>query len=297
MPGAGHLVHMPAHIYQRVGRYADASAANSKAVDVDLSYLSAAKPAGFYPVYTAHNYGFLAYSAAMEGRSAVALEASKKSATQTPKEVVCSMPGLDFFWSEHLLVMVRFGKWEQILAEPKPDPKYAVLLGLWHHAHGMALASTGKPAEARADREAIVEIGAGLPADLVAGLNPGRVVLELAAKILEARIAEAEKSPDAIGLWEAAVALEDGLSYSEPSDWFYPVRHYLGAALLDAGRAKEAEKVYRDDLVRTPKNGWSLRGLAASLDAQNKKNEAAKVRKQAKAAWKDADVDPPRSAY
>src|SRR5690606_12720300 len=234
MPGAGHIVHMPAHIYQRVGRYADASRANRKAIESDEAYLQAVTPPGYYPFYLGHNHGFLAYSASMEGRSEESLKAARAAAQSIPKDVVCGMPGMDFFLSEPLLVMVRFGKWEQILAEPAPDPKYQVLTALWHHAHGTALAATGKPEAARADLEGIARVRSELPGDVVAGLNSGGDVLDLAAKILEARIAEA-RGEDPVALYREAVALEDGLAYNEPADWFYPVRHSLGAALLDAG--------------------------------------------------------------
>lgn len=297
MPGAGHIVHMPAHIYQRVGRYADASAANQKAAEVDQRYLATVDPPGYYPIYLAHNYGFLAYSAAMEGRSAVALEASRKAAVAFPLHVVCTMPGMDFFLSEPLLVMVRFGRFDEILAEPKPDPQYPVLMALWHHAHGMALAATGQAEQARADLAAIRTIASTVPADLLAGLNAGQAVLELAAKVLEARIAEAEKSADAIALWEQAVALEDQLAYNEPADWFYPTRHYLGAALLDAGRAKEAIAVYEADLVDNPGNGWALFGLWQAQLAAKENAKAKKTKAAFDQAWARADFELTRTAY
>jgi tetratricopeptide (TPR) repeat protein len=296
VPGAGHLVHMPAHIYQRVGRYADASEANRRAIGSDETYLQAVTPPGYYPFYLGHNYGFLAYSASMEGKSEESLKAARAAAERIPKDVVCGMPGMDFFLSEPLLVMVRFGKWDAILAEPAPDPKYQVLTALWHHARGMALAATGKPDEAQKDLEAISAVRKALPEGLVAGLNAGSHVLDLSAKILQARIAEA-RGQDAIALWEEAVALEDQLAYSEPSDWFYPVRHFLGAALLDAGKAVEAEAVYRADLERNPNNGWALYGVWQSLKAQNKKGAAKKAEKAFRAAWPDADFDIVRTAF
>ncbi|MFO7561185.1 MAG: hypothetical protein R6X02_00975 [Enhygromyxa sp.] len=297
VPGAGHIVHMPAHIYQRVGRYADASEANRRAAEVDEQYLARVDPPGYYPFYIAHNYGFLAYSASMEGRSAVALEASRKSAAMSPRDVVCTMPGMDFFLSEPLLVMVRFGRWDELLAEPQPDPKYPVLSALWHHAHGMALAATGKLDEARADLAAIEQIRQTIPEELLAGLNAGRAVLELAAKVLEARIAEAEKAPNTIALWEAAVKLEDQLAYNEPADWFYPTRHYLGAALLDAGKAKEAIAVYEADLVDNPRNGWALFGLWQAQLAANQNAKAGQTKALFDQAWARADFELTRTAF
>jgi len=289
MPNAGHTVHMPAHIYQRVGRYADAALANRAAIQVDRRTIARLPPLGYYPFYLAHNHGFLAFSLSMIGQGAEALAAARESAGTIPRDIVCGMPGMDFFLAEPLLVMVRFGRWQEILAEPKPDAKYQVLTALWHHAHGMASASTGKLADARADLAAIQAISKALPPDLIAGLNAGKQIADVSAKIVEARIAEIEKRPDAIALWEQAVALEDGLAYSEPADWFYPTRHYLGAVLLDAGRAKEAEAVYRADLLRNPGNGWGLFGLWKALAAQ-KKGEASTTEATFRRIWKDADV-------
>jgi tetratricopeptide (TPR) repeat protein len=297
MPGAGHIVHMPAHIYQRVGRYADASKANQRAIAADEKYLATITPLGYYAFYLGHNHGFLAYSASMEGRSQVALEAARASAAATPRDLVCGMPGMDFFLSEPLLVMVRFGRFDTLLHEPKPDAKYAVLNGLWHHARGMALAATGKLDEARAEVNAIRAIETELPGDLLANLNSGKAVLELAAKVVDARIAEAQKSPDAIAQWQDAVALEDGMAYAEPADWFYPTRHYLGAALLDAGRPKEAEAVYRADLERNPKNGWALYGVWQAMLAQKRTAEARAAEKAFRAAWAGADFELKRSAF
>lgn len=297
VPGAGHLVHMPAHIYQRVGRYADAAESNRRAIDVDRSYLKATTPPGYYPFYLGHNFGFLAFAASMQGRSAEALQASRESATSIPKDVVCGMPGMDFFLSEPLLVMVRFGRWDDILAEPKPDPKYLVLVGLWHHAQAMALASKGQREKASEHVMAIRDIAQRLPPDMMADLNSAKAVLEVAAKVADARIAEAAKDPVALVLWQEAVALEDQLAYSEPADWFYPVRHYQGAALLDAGQFAEAEAVYRKDLEENPGNGWALFGLSQALQAQKKKQPAKDAEKAYKEAFKDADITLTRSAY
>ena len=297
LPGAGHLVHMPAHIYQRVGRYADASRANRRAVEVDEAYLRRVTPPGYYAFYTAHNYGFLAYSTAMEGRAAESIAAANASATTMPRDVVCGMPGMDFFVSEPLLALVRFGRWQDILAQPAPDPKYPALRALYHHARGMALASTGKLAEARAEAQTIRAIASGLSDELITGLNQGKLVLELAAQVVEARTAELAREANAIALWEQAVATEDKLAYNEPADWFYPTRHYLGAALLDAGRAPEAELVFRRDLEKNPKNGWALFGLAQALGAQNKSKEQRDTEALFKAAWKEADVTLTRAAF
>jgi tetratricopeptide (TPR) repeat protein len=297
MPGAGHLVHMPAHIFQRVGRYAEASETNRRAIDSDNQYMRRTTPPGYYAFYLGHNYGFLAFSASMEGRAEEALEASRHAAESIPRDAVCGMPGMDFFLSEPLLVEVRFGRWADVFAEQRPPDRYPILLALWHHAHGMASASTDKLDDARQDVAEIRRIATTVPDDMLAGLNAGRQVLELAAKIVEARIAEREHRPEAIDLWQQAVTVEDGLAYDEPADWFYPVRHYLGAALLDAGRAADAEAVYRTDLAKHPNNGWALFGLARAQRAQHHNRDAAATEARFHQAFAHADITLERSAY
>ncbi len=298
MPGAGHIVHMPAHIYQRVGRYADASEVNRKAAQVDQQYMAKTMPPGYYAMYLGHNYGFLAYSAAMEGRSAESLQSARSAVKSVPPEMLDMMPGMDFFASEPLLVMVRFGMWETILEEPRPPEKYKMLTALWLHARGMALASTGDIPEARTVLAALKLLRQGLPDDLIAGLSPAKDLTALAAKAIEARIAEKQRNyQEAKALWKEAVAMEDGLAYSEPADWFYPLRHYLGATLIDAKKAGDAESVYRQDLEKNPGNGWALFGLWQSLKAQGKKRDAAKVKREFRSAWKRGDIPLARSAF
>ncbi|MBA3539376.1 MAG: hypothetical protein H0T79_07080 [Deltaproteobacteria bacterium] len=297
MPGAGHVVHMPAHIYQRVGRYEDASEANRAAVVADLAYLRKTTAPGYYPMYLGHNYGFLAYSSAMEGRSADALAAARDAAKAMPPEMLAMMPGMDFFVSEPLLVMVRFGKWNDILAERRPDPRYRAMTGLWLHAQGMALASTGRLDEARLALSELRALASSVSPDEQASNNPTRAVLAVGAKALEARIAEKQYSPDAPALWTEAVAMEDALAYAEPADWFYPLRHFQGAALLNMNRPLEAEAVYRTDLTIHPNNGWALTGLVKSLEAQRRTQEAKEVRVLLDQAWARADVTPVTTAF
>jgi tetratricopeptide (TPR) repeat protein len=290
MPRAGHVVHMPAHIFQRVGRYGDASAANAKAAEVDLDYIELAKPTGYYPMYLGHNFGFLSFSSSMEGRSATSLAAARDAAKALPPAMIDMMPGMDFFVAEPLLVMVRFGRWDELLAEPRPDPKYPVLSAFWLHGHGMALAAKGRLDEARRDHAEILAIRAKTPPGLMANQSKATDVLAVAAKVLEARIASLEKKKEAHALWAEAVALGDRLSYAEPDDWFYPVRHYQGAALLKAGKPAEAEAVYRADLEQHPKNGWALFGLWQSLVAQNKPaREISAAKAEFEDAWTRAD--------
>jgi tetratricopeptide (TPR) repeat protein len=297
IPGAGHIVHMPAHIFQRVGRYADASTANERAVRVDLAYMQKTTPPGYYPMYLGHNYGFLAFSSSMEGRSAVSLEAARHASKAMPPGMIDMMPGMDFFVAEPLLTMVRFGKWDDLLAEPRPDPKYPVLTGFWLHGHGMALAAKGRTTEALAHRDELLKLAAAVPPELLAGQSSAKDVLGLAAKVIEARVATLQKRKDSLALWAEAVDLADKLAYAEPDDWFYPVRHYQGAALLSAGKAKEAEAVYREDLRRHPHNGWALFGLSKSLAALKKTAEAAAVNDEFDAAWKNADFKLASTAF
>lgn len=296
MPGAGHVVHMSAHIFQRVGRYADASEANRQAVEVDKAYLARTKPPGYYPMYFSHNYGFLAFSASMEGRAEETLRAARASAKAMPPEMLSMMPGMDFFASEPLLAMVRFGRYDALLKEPRPPAKYPVMTGLWLHAHGLALAAKGRLPEARKELAELQQLAACVPAETTAGNNTARDVLGVAARVLEAGIAERARSPGVHALWARAVADADKLAYSEPADWFYPVRHFQGAALLDARRFAEAEAVYREDLRLNPHNGWGLFGLSQALEGQGKDAEAAKVRGQFARAWARADTPLTRTA-
>lgn len=297
IPGAGHLIHMPAHIYQRLGRYADASATNRAAIAVDLAYLRRVRPPGYYPMYIGHNHGFLAYSESMLGRAASSLAAAREAAKAIPAQMLDTMPGMDFFTTEPLLVMVRFGKWDDLLAEPRPESRYHALTGLWLHARGMALASTGRLDAARAALAELQALAASVPADEQASNNSTRAVLAVGAKALEARIAERMGAATALALWAEAVALEDQLTYAEPADWFYPLRHYQGAALLAAHKPREAERVYRADLEQHPHNGWALLGLVQSLRAQQHTKEAAQVQQELDRAWSQADIAPKRSAY
>jgi tetratricopeptide (TPR) repeat protein len=297
VPGAGHIVHMPAHIYQRVGRYESAAEVNRKAIEVDNAYLAQVTPPGYYPFYLSHNNGFLAFAASMAGRKQESLTASRDAAGTMPRDVVCGMPGMDFFLSLPLLVEVRFGLWDELMREPAPDAKYQTLLALHHHGQGMALAAQGKLEEAKARAAQIRVLSAALPPEQLADLNIGRDVLEVAAIVVEARVAELEKKPDALALWERAVALQDKLAYAEPADWFYPIRHYLGAALLDAGKPADAERVYRDDLARNPNNGWALFGLWKALEAQGKRAPATQTQHAFEKAWSKSDIQLTRSAF
>jgi tetratricopeptide (TPR) repeat protein len=291
MPAAGHLEHMPAHIMQRVGRYEDAAEANRKGAVADQTYLAKTTPLDYYGMYVAHNYQFLAYSTAMEGRRAETLEAIEQMRAAFPEDVMLAMPGPDWYGAEPYLAMVRFGLWEQILTEPRPNPALKSLTGAYLFASVTALAATNRVAEASQRLDELNALRAAIPADASAGFNSAADVLRVAATIAKSQIELAQRHPDAaIATLTEAVALEDRLGYDEPAAWFFPVRHLLGAELVKAGKNALAESVYREDLRRNPGNGWSLFGLAQALRAQGKSGEAAASDALFRDAWKHADV-------
>ncbi|HET9638382.1 MAG TPA: hypothetical protein VFP12_04170 [Allosphingosinicella sp.] len=296
MPSAGHLEHMPAHIYQRVGRYEESAEANRKGAAADVAYLKLTPAPDYYPMYLIHNYQFLAYSAAMEGRRAETVKALRDARAAVPDAMLLAMPGLD--WSIGYLYdgMARFGLWDEILAEPAPDPKLAGLTIGWLQARASALAAKGRVAEAKAILPELERRIAATPADATQGQNPARPLYEIGALKAKARIALAEGQRGAARMaLREAVTKEDKLAYNEPSDEFFPVRHLLGASLLDAGRPAEAEAVYREDLRRNPSNGWALHGLVRALEAQRKKSNAEKA--QFKEAWRHSDTELTASAF
>jgi tetratricopeptide (TPR) repeat protein len=299
MPASGHLEHMPAHIMQRVGRYEEASEANRKGIAADLAYLAKTKPLDYYNlVYTAHNYQFLAFSAAMEGRSEEALEAARRAREFVTDDLIATMPGMDWPFSEVYSVLVRFGRWDEMIAEPPPNPRFKALTGGYLYAKATALAAKGRVAEAKATVDDLEKLAGELPADAAAGFNTAKDVLAVGVLVAKARIAGAQNEPEeAINLLRQAVAKEDQLAYDEPADWFFPVRHLLGAELLKVGRANEAEAVYRADLRRHPANGWALAGLSAALEVEQKSRAAAKAKAQMESAWKSADVKLVSSAF
>jgi tetratricopeptide (TPR) repeat protein len=291
MPAAGHLEHMPAHIMQRVGRYEDAAEANRKGAAADGVYLGKTRPLDYYAMYVAHNYQFLGYSTAMEGRRAETFEAMKQLRAAFPQDAMLAMPGVDWYGSEPYLALIRFGAWDEMLAEPRPDAQLKVLTGAYLFARTVALAARGHISEAQQTLAELDQERAGIAAEATAGYNSARDVLELAAGVAKAEIARAKHDgAAAIAALTAAVAKEDGLGYDEPADWFFPVRHLLGAELLKAGKAAAAEAVYREDLRRNRGNGWSLFGLAQALRAEGKRDQAAAVDREFHDAWQHADI-------
>ena len=298
MPAAGHLEHMPAHILQRVGRYEEAAEANRLGAAADEKYFKQTRPPDYYAMYTGHNYQFLAFSTAMEGRKAETLDAVRNSRRTVPDEMLLMMPGFDWFLAEEYAAMVRFGLWDEMLATPAPNPKLQALTGGYLYGRGVAQAAKSQVKEAKATLAELEKLTASIPPDASSGFNTTHDVLGVAAAIVRARIAMAEQHPDeAIAQLRDAVAREDQLAYDEPRDWFFPVRHLLGAQLLAANHAPEAEAVYREDLLRNPANGWSLYGLSTALKAQNRTAESAKVAADQREAWKHADIELTASAF
>jgi tetratricopeptide (TPR) repeat protein len=299
MPGAGHLVHMPGHIYIRVGRYADAIEQNRHAVHADESWIADQRPGhGMYTVgYYPHNYDFLAFAASMIGRGDDAIEAAKKVAELIPEEMY-GTPGMDFLqhWSSRPLQMqVRFARWDDILATPAPPESHPHALALWHYAQGRALAARGKLVEARAHLGALKRIGGSADLDgMRMEFNKSRDLLAVATCVLAGYVAVAAGDLEAaVAEMRAAVRSEDALLYGEPPEWSVPARQDLGRVLLLAGQPEEAERVFREDLERFADNGWSLYGLAEALDAQNRKQAAARQRKAFEQVWASADVSMP----
>ena len=302
VPGVGHLVHMPAHIYWRVGRYHDAATANEHAIHSDESYIQDRNAqGGFYSVaYYPHNIHFLFAATQMEGRSELALEAARKLVERVPEDAYRTIPMLEDFRPMPLFALVRFGKWNEILEEPQPGPEFVYTTGMWHWARGMAYVRLGQldqAAEHQAQLTKIAEMDAMKEFTLWSFEKAG-TMLAIASHVLAGELSGARGQPEEmITQLQEAVSIQDGLAYMEPPPWYYPVRHNLGAALLDVGRTAEAEAVYRKDLEQFRNNGWSLFGLAASLRSQGKMDEAAGVQKQFDAAWQYADIQLTASRY
>jgi tetratricopeptide (TPR) repeat protein len=296
VPAAGHLVHMPSHIYIRVGRYEDAAEANRRAILADEDYLTQCRVQGFYPVaYYPHNIHFLSSALTMTGQAKEAIESARKAASKMP-HAGCGMEGLGFvhlLQAYPLFALVRFGRWDDILKETTAQADSPFVNAMQHFARGLALSARGEKDKAEIE---LADLQASLKDKEIAKLNVNdqNTLLQLsqiATEMLAGELAAQQKDyRRAIAHLKRGVAIEDSLIYSEPPDWPLPVRHSLGAVLLEAGRAVEAEKVYREDLTRHRNNGWSLFGLAKSLEAQGKTDEAAKTMEQFNRVWSKADT-------
>jgi tetratricopeptide (TPR) repeat protein len=297
MPGAGHLVHMPAHVYLRVGRYADAIDRNVHAVHADEAYISDRRPRTDYTLALyPHNYHFLCYAAGMAGRSEQAIGAALSAAENADQEAMRE-PGwgaIQHYLMTPLRTYVRFGKWDEILASEPPPADLPFPVATWHYARGMAFVRLGALDDAAAELGRLQELAGEPVMEEVTlwDLNSAAALLAIAVDVLEGELLAARGDHDlAVARLRDGVGREDALVYDEPPDWHLPVRHLLGAVLLEAGRAAEAEAVYLEDLAKYPENGWSLYGLAASLRAQGREPEAAEAEERFRAAWATADVE------
>ena len=294
VPAAGHLVHMPAHIYMRTGNYEGAVTSNAKAAEVDRAYIRARGADGVYPsMYYNHNLDFLASAAMMSGQFKEAKQAADMVvANATP--MIAQMPMLEPFGAKTLYVLLRFARWDDVMGLPQPDAAHALLTTLWHFGRGVAQAARGNAAEAEQERTAFTEARKAIPPDSDWGYNKAKDMLAVTDAVLDAWIARAKHDDAAsIDAWRVAVLREDMLNYDEPPDWFYPTRESLGAALFRAKQFDRAEQVFRDDLTRNPNSGRSLFGLWQTVLTARKRSEkvaVAAVEKQFRNAWRHADV-------
>lgn len=291
MPAAGHMVHMPSHIFIRVGRYKDAAMANVDAIKADEDYISQCLSQGIYPLgYYPHNIHFLWSSSSLLGNSETALAAARKTAEKVPIGLMETLPFLQDYYSTPMLAYVRFGKWNEILTIPDPAPSKYVSL-IWHYSRGMASIRKNNLPEAEEELMAIHDLMGDPGLEAMIANNPSSNIAQVAYHVVAGELDAAKGNLEsAISHLEQGVMAEDALVYSEPSPWHIPVRQSLGAVLLEADRPADAEIVYREDLEKNRNNGWSLYGLYQSLLAQNKSDEAQVIKARFDDSWKDADV-------
>jgi tetratricopeptide (TPR) repeat protein len=293
VPAAGHLVHMPAHIFYRVGRYNDAAQANVRAAAVDEAYIAACNAQGFYPaLYYPHNIHFLWSSATMQGQRQLSIDSARRVVANVRVEQVKQFPTIEFFRTVPLLSLVRFGEWEAVLAEPAPDVSFKFATAIWHYARGVAQAALGETAAANVELAALLPLQSDVSVVFLDSMDyPGSLLIGIAIDLLRGEMAyRTGDYASAVTEFEKAVAAQDTLPYTEPPFWYYPTRQSLGAALLKAGDPVAAEAVYRADLKAYPHNGWSMLGLAQSLTAQGKTEDAAMAQAHFKTAWQFADT-------
>jgi tetratricopeptide (TPR) repeat protein len=297
VPSAGHLVHMPSHIYINTGDYHEGSIANEQAVIADSIYIAECKSQGVYPqYYYPHNYHFLAATAAFEGHGSKSIEAAYKTVSILDKKYFreAGYETVLHYATIPMHVLVKFEQWEKILTSPEPDEDLAYPKAIWHYARGMAYANLNKPVEAQIELDSLNKLSESedVKRIIIWSINPAEQVCKIASNVLNAELMTKQGDyKKAIDLLKQAIVLEDNLNYNEPPDWFFSVRHLLGDVLIKTGDYTEAEKIYQEDLVDWPKNGFALNGLYESLKGQNKMKEAEDVKKQFEIAWKYADSE------
>ncbi|HSR53410.1 MAG TPA: hypothetical protein VLV83_21500 [Acidobacteriota bacterium] len=296
VPGAGHLVHMPSHIYIRVGRYIDAAEANKRAIEADDDYITACRKQGIYPLgYMPHNHHFLWASATLAGQGQTALDAARELAANQDAEMM-GKPGmgtLQHYWVTPYFAQVRFGRWQDILAQPEPPFEYVFPKVIHRYARTLALTRSGRLEEAAGELEVLRRLSKHpeLKTTTIWDINSMAPLAEIALEVAEGELAAAKGNhEEAIAHLRKGVEAEDSLRYNEPDDWHQPVRQVLGAVLLEAGKPAQAEQVYREDMKHYPENGWSLYGLYRALKAQGKDSQAAQVKERFEKAWASADV-------
>lgn len=299
VPGSSHLTHMPSHIYGRLGRYADAADANTRAVAADRRYLETAPEQDYYGLYIAHNLHFLAYASMMEGRYETAIEAARKLETKVPATFMERYPEIADGWAAAVPhVLVRFGRWDDILALEDYPVERPISRAMRRYARSIACSALGRTDEAREEIAAFNDIAKTVPTNWTLGFNPAHAVFPLARKMMHGELAFREgEHEEAFRLLREAAELEDRLVYDEPPSWLQPVRHALGALLMAAGRYAEAERVYEEDLERNPRNGWSLLGLEKARRMQRKTDGIDELIRARAKAWARADVFPASSCY
>jgi tetratricopeptide (TPR) repeat protein len=292
MPGAGHLVHMPTHIYIKLGQWDLAAEHNAHALHADEQFINERNPTGVYPMgYYPHNFHVMWYALNMLGRSEEAIKTARSIGEKVPLEVVRQVPPFEAYAPTLLFTLIRFSRWDEILTQPAPPADLRYATGAWFYARGLAHTAREQPESAAMARDSLVAIAADMPADRMIGINRAKSLLDLAGSHLAGEMAAKKgQTAEAVKQLRKAAAQEDVLQYEEPPAWYMPIRQRLGAVLLEAGRPKDAEKAFREDLVRRPENGWSLHGLAQSLRAQGRTAEANQVDQRFRNAWKTADV-------
>ncbi|MEA5508370.1 hypothetical protein VB715_01190 [Crocosphaera sp. UHCC 0190] len=293
IPASGHLVHMPSHIYLRVGRYHEAAEVNQNAIVTDETYLASSQEKGLYSLlYYPHNIHFFWFAASMEGRSQEAIAAARKLVSKVPLSLAEQFPMTEGFLPTPYFALVQFQQWDEVLTEPKPSAKLLYTLAMWHYARGMAWAAKGDLTQAMAEKQLLEQLllQNNLPTLETAGL-PAKSLMQISDELLAAQIASLrQKKSQAIAHYQTAINYQDKLPYMEPPYWYYPIRQSLGAELLKQGTAREAEAVYREDLQEHPHNGWSLFGLTQSLKAQGKLEAATQIQADFHKAWSKADI-------